>query len=232
MTTRNRTDDIVEQYLGTLDAALQGLPDGVRRQLVEEVAGHITMGRAVLDPHDELGLRSLLDRVGDPDEIAAEAITAEAIAPDARTGERPMPMRRMDPWVPWILLLGGVVGYLVGGAGAMPLPLILGAAGWLAGVVALGSSSVWGVRDKVLGTFVLPGGLFGIVGLVARPISSGGCSTSGGPGRPTVEHCTGGTSLPPALGILVFAVLLVAPVVTAVHLDRVRRRSALGPNRS
>lgn len=215
MTIKHRTDDIVEQYLAALDAALQGLPPEVRRQMVDEISAHIAEGRARLDPLDEAGLRSLLDRLGDPEMIAAEA----------GIGVPPRPVRHLDAWVPWLLLFGGIVGYIVGGTGPGPLALIVGVTGWLAGVVALGSSSTWHMRDKLLGTFVVPGGLLGPFVLVGRPVSSTVCTASGGPGRPTVEHCTGGTSLSPPVGILVFAILLIAPFLMAIHLERVRRRS-------
>jgi hypothetical protein len=219
MTIKHRTDDIVDQFLEELDAALRGLSPDVRRQMVEDVAGHIAEGRARLDPLDEVGLRSLLDRVGDPEAIAAEA----------GFGVPQRPIRRLDAWVPWLLLFGGIVGYVIGGAGPGPLALILGAMGWLAGIAALWSSKTWHMRDKLLGTFVIPGGLLGLVVLIGRPVSSSVCTSSGGPGRPTIEHCTGGTSLPPAVGVLVFAVLLITPILVAARLERVRRRPLRHP---
>ncbi|MDA8057877.1 MAG: hypothetical protein M0032_07880 [Actinomycetota bacterium] len=215
MKIRQGTDDMVERYLDELDAALRGLPPEVRRQMVEDVAGHIAEGRTGLDPLDEAGLRSLLDRMGDPEAIAAEAGIG-------------MPLRlerHVDAWVPWLLLFGGVVGYVVGGAGPAPLSLVVGVVGWLGGVVALGSSTIFSMRDKLLGTFVVPGGLLGLFVLATRPVAICG-SSSGGPGRPTVEQCVGGTVLPPAVGILAFVALLVLPFLTAIHLEHVRRRSS------
>lgn len=146
-------------------------------------------------------------------------------ATGAGSDARPTSARRIDAWVPWLLLFGGIVGYLIGGAGPGPRAFIVAALAWLAGVAALGSSSTWSTRDKVLGTFVVPGGLLGAFALVGRPVTSAACTAHGGPGMPTIEQCTGGTSLPPTAGILVLAVLLVAPVVMAVHLERVRRRT-------
>ena len=218
MKIRQGTDDMVKRYLEELDAALRGLPPEVRRQMVADVASHIAEGRTGLDPLDEAGLRSLLDRLGEP----------EAIAVEAGSG---MPLRlerHLDAWVPWLLLFGGVVGYVIGGAGPAPLSLVVGVVGWLGGVVALGSSTIWSMRDKLLGTFVVPGGLLGLFVLVTRPVAICG-SSSGGPGMPTVEHCVGGTVLPPAVGVPLLVVLLVAPFLTAVHLERVRRRSSRRP---
>jgi hypothetical protein len=44
MTVKHRTDEIVEQYLAALDAALRGLPPEVRRHTIEDVSTHIAEG--------------------------------------------------------------------------------------------------------------------------------------------------------------------------------------------
>jgi len=70
------TDRIVEDYLSRLRAALGGLPRARRRELVQEISDHIAEGRASLPQGDEAAVRGLLDRLGDPDDIAAEARVA------------------------------------------------------------------------------------------------------------------------------------------------------------
>lgn len=145
-------------------------------------------------------MRALLERLGDPEEIAAEA-GARAM---------PVPPRGAEAWVPWLLLLGGFV-------------LVLG---WLVGVVLLLASASWRSRDKLLGTLVVPGGLALPLLLLGFPTGSGTCSGSGRPGAAIVTHCTtSGLVLPLWAGIAVLVVLLVAPVVVAVHLERARRRA-------
>jgi len=70
------TDRIVEDYLSRLRAALGGLPRARRRELVQEISDHIAEGRASLPREDEGAVRGLIDRLGDPDDIAAEASVA------------------------------------------------------------------------------------------------------------------------------------------------------------
>jgi uncharacterized membrane protein len=64
---------LVDDYLDRLDDALADLPGAERREIVEEITEHIAVARAELGPDDEAGLRTLLDRLGDPDQIAADA---------------------------------------------------------------------------------------------------------------------------------------------------------------
>lgn len=200
MSTTQSTDDIVSSYLSALESALRNVPPARRQPIIEEVAEHIAKGRTDLDPGDEVGLRNFLDQVGDPETIAAEA--AADLPP--RGG------RRFDVLVPWLLLVGGFAFVI----------------GWFVGLAMLWTSDTWDRKDKLLGTLVLPGGLFGLVVLLTRPTDSPLCSSNGGPGIPTVTHCTAtGFTLPPAVSIPLFLVLLVAPIVTAIHLDRVRRRA-------
>jgi len=204
MSTTDRTDVLVDRYIADLDTALRGLPAARRLQIIEEITEHISEGRSALQPDDEVGLRELLDRVGDPDAIAAE----EAVDyPRTRTDAG-------DAWVPWLLLFGGFAFGV----------------GWLVGVALLWWSKTWSVRDKLLGTLVIPGGLASLFialgGLVAVPARGGTCTTSGGPLVPTTTHCTqSGSLLSAVVAIVVAVLLLLAPILTALHLERVRRRS-------
>ena len=117
-----------------------------------------------------------------------------------------------DVWVPWLLVFGSFVFWV----------------GWFAGLYLLWSSATWRLRDKLLGTLLTPGGLaLPIVLLGDLPTaSSTACTGSGGPGRPTVTHCTtGGSVLPLPAGIALLVVSLVVPLVVAVHVARARRAS-------
>jgi hypothetical protein len=201
MSTKQTSDDIVASYLARLDTALRNVPPALRHPIIEEVAQHISRGRAELDPEDEVGLLTFLDQVGDPESIAAEVVS-DLPPPSAR---------RSDAFVPWLLLVGGLAVLI----------------GWFIGVAMLWRSHTWGRRDKLLGTLVLPGGWVGLFVLMTRPTSVLTCGGSGGPGIGTVTHCTTtGFTLPPALGIPLLLILLVAPIVTAIHLDRQRRHVA------
>ncbi|MGH9127445.1 MAG: HAAS signaling domain-containing protein [Acidimicrobiales bacterium] len=211
MRTRSAADKLVDEYLERLSHELRQLPSSRRRQILAEVAEHINEGRAALDEESEPAIRALLGRVGDPRSIGAEA----GFPGPYGGGGAP----RSDAWVPWLLLVGGFV-FVVG---------------WLVGFVMLWSSSTWRLRDKLIGTFLLPGGLAGSFLLGALPASTTTCagvssvvapSGTGSPPvvGPTTMHCvTSGFSLPLPLGIVVLVIVLLAPIATAIHLERARR---------
>jgi HAAS len=143
MTPRQSTgeaDKLVQGYLAQLNAALQGVAAGRREEILADVHAHIEEGRTGLDPDDTAGVRTLLDRVGEPAAIAAEA---GAPSPDSR---------RWDAWAPWLIIFG---------------PLASGL-GWVAGMLILWTSPTWSQRDKLIATLVPPVGLVALFfGLVA-----------------------------------------------------------------
>ena len=71
-------DGLAAEYLRRLETALKGLPTARRTQLVAEIAEHLNEARAELAPDDEVGLRDLLDRIGRPEDIAAETVAGRA----------------------------------------------------------------------------------------------------------------------------------------------------------
>jgi Protein of unknown function (DUF1700) len=194
----SQADKLVEDYLKSLNLELRDLPRARRRELVDEIAEHIAEGRAGLEVEDELSIRTLLDRIGTPEDIAAEA--RERFGVQRRSGA-------LDVVALILLLVGGVV-----------LPVI----GWFVGVVLLWSSSVWTAREKLIGTLVVPGGLALPFFLMFLGTSTETCvQLNNGP-----VSCTGGLSpLRQALMIAVMIVLIVAPVATAIFLARRRTRA-------
>lgn len=138
--TAGEADKLVRRYLAQLDAALQGVDASRREEILTEVHEHIEQGRDGLDTDDAASVRTLLDRVGDPAAIAAEA---DAPPPDSR---------RWDAWAPWLIIFGPVASGL----------------GWIAGILILWTSPTWSQRDKLIATFVPPAGLVALfLGLVA-----------------------------------------------------------------
>jgi uncharacterized membrane protein len=67
------TDVLVSEYLRAVERALVGLPVARRAELLADLREHIAEERALLDPETEAGVRSILERLGDPDAVAAEA---------------------------------------------------------------------------------------------------------------------------------------------------------------
>lgn len=198
---KSTADKLVDDYLRRLNRELAGFPRGRRRELVEEISGHIAEARAGLEQQGEADIRTLLDRIGEPEDIAAEA--------RERSGARP----RRSGWdvVALILLLiGGIV-----------LPVI----GWLVGVVLLWASEAWTAREKLIGTLVVPGGLalplfLGLYGTSAEVCVEG-------PGQAPV--CEGGRSTGSTVLVAVLMIaLLLAPIVTTAFLAR-RRSQAVAP---
>ncbi len=89
--------------------------------------------------------------------------------------------------------------------------------GWIVGLVLLLSSRAWTVRDKLIGTLIVPGGLAtAVVALLDLGTVQTGTSYYGGP-----QHCgPGASALHEITSIVVFAVLVIGPIFTAVYLAR------------
>src|SRR4051812_7259607 len=72
MTTMRR-DPLVDDYLRRLEAAAADLPHGRRGELVAEIQEHIEAALREGGAGDEVAVRNVLERLGPPEEIAAEA---------------------------------------------------------------------------------------------------------------------------------------------------------------
>jgi hypothetical protein len=195
-------DQLIERYMKHLRVELEDLPRARRRELEQEIAEHIAEARANLADESEAAIRNVLDRLGDPADIAAEA--------RERFGVQPRRSGALEVITLILLLIGGIV-----------LPVV----GWLVGVVLLWTSAVWTAREKLIGTLVVPGGLLLPLLLVTvAGTSSELCSSyNGGP-----ETCTGGPSL--AWKIFAITLLIAAvtgPFATTVYLARRLRRPAM-----
>ncbi len=204
------SDRLVEDYLKRLSASLSGLPRAQREEIVEEITEHIAASRATPGGDNELRVRELLDRLGDPEQIAADAQERPpAAAPRSRSQE-----------------MVAIVLLLVGG--------FLGGIGWLIGAILLWLSTVWTTRDKLIGTLLVPGGLalpaFLSVIALSRGMSQQGCISTVLPDGSTITNsCTqhGGTpTYERALWIALVVALVVASLLAAVYLARRSRSPA------
>jgi hypothetical protein len=197
----------VRQYLDDLRNATRDLPRGRQRELLAQIKEHLAETAPL--GASETQVREALDRLGDPQQIA-EAERERHRSP------RPQP-----GWVEWLaiplLLVGGIallgLGTLVGAPGWFALPGL----GWLAGVLLLWLSKVWTVRDKLLGTLIVPGGLLPAAYLTFTSVSVETCTR----GLDGAQHCTGGISTAERVALITLWVLLVgAPIATGFHLGR------------
>jgi hypothetical protein len=187
---------LASEYLQRLRRAGRHLPPERLGELLTEIQGHLA---EAIDP-DATNAQALtiLERLGDPDTI----IAAEDPNPD-----RIVVARGPREWAAMTLLLIG--GFIFG-------------IGWIVGLVLLWGSRAWNTRDKWIGTLFIPGGLATSalisLALLGTPTASRCEGYADGP-----LHCTsttGPTILPTALAAVIAALLLIAPVITAIYLTR------------
>jgi len=209
MTTTTRGDAIVADYLARLAAALRELPADRRAEIVSDIGEHIAGARAdMADGGDEAEVRNLLDRLGTPEQIAASAGVPEP-APPTRRGIG------LEIAALILLNLGGLI-----------VPVV----GWFVGVALLWSSSKWTTRDKLIGTFVPPGGLSFLLvilpaGLLAARVERGCTVGPADAGLPPPCPVHGPPVWQTALLIAAGLILLALPFVTTFHLARKLRRA-------
>lgn len=120
----------VRAYLSELSRLLEGAPD--RELIVDGVAQHVedALGDA---PADDERVQAVLEELGDPAAIAAEAASGAVV------GQPPFLQRRSGAVLTVALLtLGG---------------LVIPVAGWIVGLGLLWFSKGWNAVDKLVGTF-------------------------------------------------------------------------------
>lgn len=201
------------EYLDELTGELGDLPTTRRREIVADIAANIVgeldaagasgagefsgdgIAAAGRSPDTVLGI---LDRLGPPAEIARSA-----------RSELPTAQPRMagGDITAVVLLLAGGFALLVG---------------WLIGLALLWTSPAWRLRDKIIGTVLVPGGL-------ATPFLLGGIPTGS-----SVSVCTVPTGsdpaaagcaventnvLPAAVTIAILLVTVAGPIFTTIWLS-------------
>jgi uncharacterized membrane protein len=203
-------DALVDDYLRQLDAELADLPGSSRREVMDEISTHIREMRGELATEDELEIRQLLERLGDPAEIAADARVRFGVPDRKRT------------WIETTALILLSVGMII--------PVI----GWLVGVILLWLSNVWNTRDKVLGTLFAPAAwiLFGWIALQTLGSTTSCVTAVDERGRVISHNCSGGSSnfasiFWPALVIALVLASIATMIYLALRLRRLTRRAVL-----
>src|SRR5579884_3227020 len=69
---------ILAQYFRRLEKALRGLPPDRREQIIDDLRTHVDECLQAETEHSDATVLAILDRVGDPDEIAREALADDA----------------------------------------------------------------------------------------------------------------------------------------------------------
>lgn len=206
--TAPRADEIIAGYLARLETALEPVPDVRRQELLDDVRAHIAEARIALSDETDADLLNILDRLGDPADMAAAEIgRAESAPPNRRTSR--------------LLEIAAIV-----------LLLLF----WPIGVVLLWISDAWTTREKLIGTLVPPGGYFAI--LVIGPLLAFGtfgtaCRTvSDESGRMLSSTCpSAGAQAGIDIGLtLVLIIYLIGPILSAAYLAVSLRRTWKGAN--
>lgn len=154
----SKVDALVDHYLTDLEVEPRGLPATRRRELLEEVGEHITAARAAMDPETEAGIRTVLERLGDPADIAAEA--------RERFGGQVKPARPAIPWLEALALTSLVLVPFILMLDMSPLVPVLS---WL--LALLWRSHRWTGRDKRIATLLATLAALGVgaLNVVALP---------------------------------------------------------------
>lgn len=125
----DRLDRLVEDYLGAVSYACADLDPQPRDELIEELRAHVAAARGALYEQTESAVRTILDRLGEPAAIAAEAHLGEpprrstVDEPEPRPGGR-LSRGTLGMWLGFFLL---VIVLLVGAALLMMLASPTGA---------------------------------------------------------------------------------------------------------
>jgi len=94
--TATHADSLIEGYLARLRAAAADLTPGVRDELAGDVRAHIAEARSREAEETDATILNILDRLGEPDELAAEARQVSRPPCPAHTGQGPWKSRPLS----------------------------------------------------------------------------------------------------------------------------------------
>lgn len=198
--------ELFEDYLRRLEAAVRPLPPAHRQELVAEIRDHLYTSLAEEEQPGPAEIRNILERVGDPQEIAEAALITTHTGRPGGEMEEEGPDSDSGILTLSLLLFGG---FLCG-------------IGWLVGVALLWSSRRWTVTERVLGTALVPGGLLTPFLATVLPVS---CTTVIDTGGVITEENCGRFTYIPWLDVVAITALWVAPILAAFLIFwRARRR--------
>jgi hypothetical protein len=212
--TQLGVEEMVAAYLADLSREAERLDPNARLELLDDVRSHIEVALAEAENPDRYEVTRILTALGDPREIV-DAASPEATATHAVPAMPPVFEPSPQPW-------DSGPPYPLGGREIVAISMLLIGAfvagvGWLAGLWLLWASPRWSTRDKLLGTFVLPGGLAPLA-LVLGTASGGQACTQDGDSAPVcVQEGHGLSTWGTALAV---TLLVVLPVMTSILLWR------------
>lgn len=229
---------LVHDYLVRLDAAAAtALPPDRRAELHSDISEHLVDALAESDA-SEAAVRTILDRLGAPEEVVAEAAGLQPPAPEGYAGhglDVPFAPRTPQPGsrpkveeAALACLIGSVILFV--SVVLSPIGIVL----WVAGLVLVAISARWSGTDKVLAAIAY--GVLGIPLIVAATSASffavwrETCSMTEDASGLAVRECSGGPPVwvPWASGLALAAVLALWAWV-AVRLWRHAHRDPVAP---
>jgi hypothetical protein len=204
-------EQLVDEYIDRLEAELGDVPPDRREEIVSEIRSHIAEETARGGLSTEADLHNLLERLGDPAEIAAAARPAKTAHEPARAG-------------------GGQVGAIE------VLAMVLTPIIWPVGVILYWLSPRWNTRDKLIATLLPPGGYPGVVYGLPLVLLLNMHSTSCYTVRDSQGNVIGGNCPTEGnqvlLGIIFYAVIvlvLLLPVLVGIYMARQLRKNPVEP---
>lgn len=153
---------LTDSYLAQLQEEARQLPADQAAEMVADIREHLSAATA--GDASEAHTREVLDRLGSPQALVAEALGEAGNAPAAPT---PPPAsqspyadilaaarRRATPSTTWSGRETTAIACLIGAeVGIILFPLAAGA--WLVGLISLATSRTWTSREKTLGGLTL-----------------------------------------------------------------------------
>lgn len=138
MLMQSTNQELIDGYLTAVRDATRSLPRGQQETIVGDLESHIE--QALPAGAGEAEVRTVLDRLGSPASIAAEAGATKTNGPSR------------------IKEIIGLIGISVG---SLFIPII----GWVVGLVLVWMSPVWSKVQKMAATLIWPGGWFAMLSL-------------------------------------------------------------------
>ena len=190
--TAPHADQLIDGYLARIRAAAGDLPTAARNELLDDMRSHIAEARVHDLEETDASLLNILDRLGEPATVVAEA-------PD-RLGIHPSP-----PYRPGFLEVAAVI----------LVPFL-----WPVGVILLWMSPAWHWRDKLIGTLIPPGGYIGLSYILLAGTTTGSSCTTirDQAGHLLQSSCTGSPGLPGVVAVLWAILLFGSPLISATYL--------------
>ena len=161
MTSGHDIDRLIDTYLTRVDQALSGLTAGERAEILDDLRAHIN--DALGDPTlaSEADARNVLERLGDPADVAREALQRSAGTNGGSIGGQAV---QYEPdRTPGALEVAAI---------------ILTALFWPIGVLLAWISQRWKVRDKVVATVIPAMSSIMLVGLAIGGMVAFGSQTT------------------------------------------------------